>query len=549
MSDSRLGTPIPLLFAAGLQTADYAVVLAYLAGMLGIGIYLAKTQRTTEEFFVGDRRMPWWAVGMSMLATLMSTLTYLGLPGEMIQHGVALAVGWMCLPLVFLVVGYVWVPFFMRLRLTSAYEYLDRRFGPGTRWLAVVLYLYMRLVWMGAIVKTVSEAVAQITQDSGPQALASLTGGAVQLDKDGWFYFVLLVTGVVTTLYTALGGIKAVIWTDVVQFLCLFAGAVLTLLVIAGRTGTGPVDWWIEATRTSHDAPALFSWDLNKREVVFWTLLGGFMWHVCTHASDQVALQRYFTTRSASDARRVAAVNYVLDAIMAVLLAMVGMALLTYFVRNPSELPQDVSDPRDAKFADHIFPHFIAYGLPVGVSGLVVAAVFAVAQSSLDSGINSTATVIIVNVIRRHRSQPLSESGELRLAQWLTLAIGMGVTLTGLAVTLLPHKYNIIDMQMKSFNCVLGPLGAIFMAGILLPHVGSRAVLTGGIIGTLCGVSFAFADLVPGWRSPAPYLLIPLSWIVTFTLTALLGGVLRRPAPEQVRGLTWQSAMRGESAE
>ena len=158
MADCAFPISFSLLFAAGLHTADYAVVLAYLAGMLGIGIYLAKTQRTTEEFFVGDRRMPWWAVGLSMIATLMSTLTYLGMPGEMIQHGVALGVAWLCLPLVYLVVGYVWVPFFMRLGLTSAYEYMDRRFGSGARVLAVLLYLYMRFVWMGAIVFTASRA-------------------------------------------------------------------------------------------------------------------------------------------------------------------------------------------------------------------------------------------------------------------------------------------------------------------------------------------------------------------------------------------------------
>ena len=124
MTESAGGFPLPLLFATGLQTLDYLVVFTYMAGMVGIGVYLAKTQRTTEEFFVGDRRMPWWAVGMSMIATLMSTLTYLGAPGEMIQHGLGLGIAWLCLPFVFLIVGYVWVPFFMRMRLTSAYEYI-----------------------------------------------------------------------------------------------------------------------------------------------------------------------------------------------------------------------------------------------------------------------------------------------------------------------------------------------------------------------------------------------------------------------------------------
>ncbi|HEY8505835.1 MAG TPA: hypothetical protein VIL46_14720, partial [Gemmataceae bacterium] len=138
--------PLPLA-AAGLHTLDYVIVLVYMLGMVALGLYLYRRQGTAEDFFVGGRRMPWLATGLSMLATLMSTLTYLGLPGETIGHGVGLAISLAALPLAYVVVAYVWVPFFMRLRLTSAYEYLERRFGTGARMYGVVLYLYMRFLW------------------------------------------------------------------------------------------------------------------------------------------------------------------------------------------------------------------------------------------------------------------------------------------------------------------------------------------------------------------------------------------------------------------
>jgi SSS family solute:Na+ symporter len=541
--------PPPVTLATlGIQPVDYAIVFVYLLGMLLVGWWLSRRQETVEDFFVGGRRMPWLATGLSMIATLMSTLSYLGAPGELIQHGVGQAMALIAIPFAFLVVGFLWVPFFMRLRLTSAYEYIERRFGTPTRLFAVSVYLYMRLVWMGAIVFTVTLAVAQVTGHTAPPAVASLTGGLVQFTPTGWFYFVLLATGLISTLYTTLGGIKAVIWTDVAQFVVLFSGAVLTLCIVALRTGTGPAQWWHEAAGTAHALPPLASWDLSTRVTLFATVLTGFMWEICTHASDQVALQRYFSTGSARQARRTAAVSYCASAAMQLLLACVGAALLTYYLRHASELPPDVADPRDPAFADRIFPHFIEYGLPVGVTGLVLAAIFAVAQSSIDSGINSTATVIAVDLVRRFRSRPLEPRAELRLAQALTLAIGLFATGTGVVVSLLPDR-NILDLQMRSFNCVLGPLGAVFMAGMLLRHAGQAAVLTAGIVGTLSGLIFGYMDILFGVTGPSTYLIIPLSWLVTFALAALLGGFLPGPRPEQVRGLTWRELVRGDGGD
>ncbi|HUE69671.1 MAG TPA: hypothetical protein VMP01_02185 [Pirellulaceae bacterium] len=557
----------PVIFAAGLVPVDYVVIFVYMLGMLAVGWYISRRQETSAEFFVGGRKMPWFITGVSMIATLMSTITYLGAPGEMIQHGIGQSLSFLALPFAFLVVGFLWVPFFMRLRLTSAYEYLERRFGTGARMLGISLYLWMRFLWMGVIIFTASRAVAQITEDSAPQAIGTLTGGLVEFTPTSWFYFVLLSTGIFSTLYTMLGGIKAVIWTDVAQFAVLFTGAVATLFFVAANTGTGPVTWFREVTSEAHKLPPLATWDLHTRVTILWTVIAGFMWHVCTHASDQVCLQRYFATKNAKAARRTAAVNYCLDVTMQLLLATVGAALLTYYLRHGTELPPGISDPRDVQ-ADKIFPWFIAHGLPVGLSGLVVAALFAVAQSSIDSGINSTATVITVDLVRRFRKTQQTGHAELRLAQGLTLILGLVITAMGVALSLIPPKYNIIDIQFKSFNCVLGPLAAMFMAGMLLKHVGQRAVVIAGCIGAASGLLFAFMDLIPGWLwsvsflqpflttfsetapvvvAPTPFLIIPLSWLITFVLAAVLGGFLPGPRPEQVEGLTWRSVVRDEN--
>jgi solute:Na+ symporter, SSS family len=548
----------PTLLAVGLQPVDYAIMVGYMCCMLAMGWYLSRKQVNIEDFFVGGRTMPWLATGMSMIATLMSTLSYLGSPGEMIKHGVAQFVAILALPFVFIVVWTLWVPFFMRLRLTSAYEYLEMRFGPKARLLGAVLYLYMRFLWMGAIIYSASIAVAHITQDTAPGAIASLTGGAIRFDAQSWFYFVLISTGVVSTAYTVLGGISAVIWTDVVQMFFLFLGAVVTLIVVAAKTGTGPLVWWQEVTSISHEFPPLASWDLSQRNTILWSLLGVFFWQICTHASDQVALQRYFSNVDVRAARKTAMVGIFLDITMQTLLGMVGAALLVYYMRNPDRLPAGVDSPMTTGFSDRIFPHFINYGLPVGISGFVVAAIFAVAQSSIDSGINATSSVIMIDLVRKYRRNQSSEAQDLKLAKILTVCIGVVVTLMGVALSLAPKDLNLIDLQLKSFNCVLGPLGAMFMAGMLLRHVGQTPVVIAGITGAVCGLMFGFMDvlftpLVQSLtgsetlvvRCPSPFLVIPLSWLVTFMLSALLGGFFPGPTLDQVRRYTWAGIFYG----
>lgn len=543
---------LPTLLATSLQPFDYLVVFVYMICMLGMGWYLSRKQENIEDFFVAGRSMPWMATGLSLIATLMSTLTYLGAPGEMIKHGVAQFLGLLALPFVFLVVWNLWVPFFMRLRLTSAYEYLDLRFGPHARLLGVILYLYMRFLWMGAVIYSASLALALITQETAPGAIASLTGGLVQFDESSWFYFVLISTGVISTIYTVLGGISAVIWTDVVQMIILFLGAVFTLIMVAFETQTGPLQWWAEVAGTTHSIPKFATWNLTERNTILWSLLGIFFWHVCTHASDQVALQRYFSNPDVKSARKTAMVGIAMDVTMQVLLGMVGAALLVYYLRRPGELPAGITSPANSQFADRIFPHFINHGLPVGISGFVISAIFAVAQSSIDSGINSTTTVIMIDLVRPSRKRALTETQDLRLAQLLTFAIGAIVTLMGLLLSFAPREYNLVDLQLKSFNCVLGPLGALFMTGMLLRHVGQTPVVIATVLGSVCGLLFGFMDVLftpiaqalsgsetAVVRCPSPFLICPLSWLVTFLLAALLGGFFPGPTLDQVKRFTW----------
>jgi len=278
-----------------------------------------------------------------------------------------------------------------------------------------------------------------------------------------------------------------------------------------------------------------------------------------------VALQRYFTTPSLKAARRGNIVNFVADFVVMILLSLCGMALLTYYLQFPAEIAPEVApgitDPRADQVADHIFPHFIAHGLPTGVSGIVVAALFAVAMSSLDSGINSCSTVLTVDVVRRLRPATTPEA-ELRLARILTLFIGLGLTAIAYPLVFLPPDHNIIDITARTFNCALGPLAAMFVVGMFLPHVGERAIVISAIVGLavailvawwtellwLCGLTGYpnLPDALENIARPGPFLVTPLAALSTFLLSAFLGALLKQPNLQQVQSLTWRAVVFGD---
>ena len=538
----------------GLQALDYLVVVVYLLSVLAVGLYFSTKQTKSEEYFIGGRKMPWLAVGLSIMASLLSTISYLASPGEMIKNGPTMALAWLIVPFVFLIVSFVWLPFLMKLELTSVYEYLDRRFGRRAGQLASILFVFvLRLFWMGLVVLTASEAVADITYAS----VASLVGSDV-LDLTEWTLFVLISVGILATVYTVLGGIQAVIWTDVVQTIILVVGAVLTLLIIVFETSTGPFDWWNTMTASQagggHEFPPLWSWDLSERNVLGFALLHSSFWYLCTFLGDQVAMQRYFSMDSLRSAIRGNAVNFSCDLMIMLLLALCGMALLTYYTQNPVEIVDGISDPQQAKVADRVFPHFIGHHLPVGVAGLVVAALFAAAMSSLDSGINSVATVLTVDFIRKKHPH-ITDARELQLARWISVAIGLGCTGMAVGLMFLPEDLNIIDASARTFNCALGPLAAMFLVGMFLPHVGETAVIVATVCGTLIALVVSWwselvavlglAELLSG-ANPGTFLILPLSTVGTFLIAAVLGSVLPSADLSVTRKLTWRAVVKGQ---
>jgi len=551
--------PMPqslLAQSAGLQPIDYVVVLLYLLGVLGVGCFFSKQQHATSEFFVGGRRLPWLAVGLSIVATMLSTVSYLATPGEVIQHGLALSVGWLALPIAFVIVNFLWIPFFMRLGVTSIYEYLEPRFGLLTRCTAVALFvLILRLLWMAIIVRTASDAVAQITYDSIGDIWPN------EISQHQWTVYVLISVGCLATVYTMLGGMQAVVWTDVAQFVVLFGGLILTLLFVGFRTGTGPLEWWQTATKSGQEFPALASWDITERNTVLFTVLHVVFWYACTFIADQVAVQRYLSTSSVSAAKSGNLVNFIADFLVMCLLAVCGMALLTYY-QHPDFMTVIVdgqSDPRAAGVSDRVFPHFIAYGLPAGISGLVVAALFAVAMSSLDSGINSVAAVLTIDVFTRW-NPGISDRQALRIARTTSLVVGSLCTVLAWAMLSLPERYNIMEITARTFNCALGPLGVMFIVGLFMPSARQPAVLAGTAVSMLIAIGVAWyveltwlfhltpyeflSEATENVRSPSPFLVTPLATVSGILVAACVAGLSPGSSSAAARSMTWRAVVR-----
>ncbi|MFO0904616.1 MAG: hypothetical protein U0939_16545 [Pirellulales bacterium] len=523
----------------GLGRLDLAAIALYLCGTFGIAWWFGRQQKDAEDFLVGGRHMPWFAVGLSILATLFSTLSYVGVPGEMIKHGVGMFVGYLAIPASALVITRLWIPFFMRLRLTSAYEYLERRFSYGVRACGAGLFVLLRLGWMSMVIGAASLALDRI---KGPD-LEFLPG------PDQYWWIALV--GVIAAVYTAVGGIQAVIWTDVVQCLLLLAGVLLAIGYVVWNDGTGPLEWWRIASehRGSHTSPPLFSWDLTVRVTIVTALINNFFWHTCTHGSDQVVLQRYFSTASLAAARRSYFINIAVDVTMAVLLSLAGLALLAFYLRHANLLPPEATSAVQA--ADRLFPHFLGTQLPAGCAGLVMAAFLCDAIQTLEAGANAITAVVTNDFVPRLRRGGRRRFSELGFVRLMTIVISILVTANAFFVirVMAHYQLTLVDLMPRFFNMFVGPLAALFFVGMFVRRATGRSALPAALLGLAVSVLWSWWPMLFG-REYAPTILLSIAvpCCTTFATAWLLSLLVDDGAPHPGWAYTWRAVLQRPEA-
>jgi SSS family solute:Na+ symporter len=563
-----LNTPVGMLAAApasapapraGLQWVDLLAVAIYLLVTVVIVIRSSRRQSSTSEFFLGGRRMPWMAVGLSVLATLMSSISYMGVPGEMIKNGVTMFAQYLAVPFSMTVVLLVWIPFFMRLRFTSAYEYLERRFDVRTRIIGSLLFLLLRLGWMSMVMYVGSLALTQMVGSLVPAdvvdpLMSRLKGAdaAPLMLRSTLLYWTIVTVGLFATVYSSVGGFRAAIWNDVLQSLMLFGGTIVTLGYVFWTTGTGPSDWWRIASENSagHTKLVIFSLDPTVRMTLVTAMMLSFSWTICTHGSDQVVLQRYFSTTSLSSARRSYIVNAVTDLIMGALLALCGLALLAFYLQHPTYLPAGILSVESGKTivngGDKVLPYFFAHQLPAGIGGVILAVLLCDAMQTLVSGVNSISAVFADDLYVRLRPDRKDLVSDVRFARLLTVVVGLCVTALGTGVAWLAQNSNrnIIDMMGPAFNMFLGPLASLFLIGMFLKCDGRVAVIT-----VACSVLISI--LWNYWQilfktdyQPTITLATAVPYFSSYIIAAFLGSFIKPAADFAGLEYTWSAVMK-----
>lgn len=446
-----------------LHVVDWAIIGVYACSTLALGWYYGRKQRDTDEYFVGHGGIHPFFIGVSLFATLLSTVSYLSAPGEAVGKGPVGLFGWVILPLIYVVVAYGLLPIYMKQRVTSAYELLEVRLGLSVRLLGATMFLALRLVWMTLLVYLAAKAMT------------------IALGVDAkWVPLVVLITGVVSVIYTTMGGLRAVVITDFMQALLLLGGAWLVIAIITWEFGG--FDWFPRQWQSNWDRQPIFSFDPETRITLVGTIVSMTVWFIATAGGDQTSVQRFMATRDLKAARRAYAVQLSVTVVVLATLFLVGFALLGYYQVRADELPANVDL---GAHADQVFPHFIGTQLPVGIAGLVVAAMFAAAMSSIDSGVNSVTAVVMTDFLDRFGLKPRTETGHVRIARALALAIGLVVVLGSSSVKLI--EGNITAVTNKTVNLLVTPIFILFALALFV----RRATALGAWVATICGVTTA----------------------------------------------------------
>jgi solute:Na+ symporter, SSS family len=435
---------------------DQIVLGSYLLGMVLLGSYFSRREKTTDDYFRGGRRVPWWAAGLSIFGTALSSITYVAVPGSAFSGNWTMLLLSISSLLLVPVVTRVYIPFYRALDVTTPYEYLQRRFNTPARMLASAQWIAFQFGRMAIILYMPS------------LALQAVTGIDISL--------CIVLMGVLTTLYTMLGGIEAAVWTDVAQVVVLMGGAIVSVVFVVIRVdgGLGAILHEGMAAGKFHT----FQWSWSYALPAVWVMvIGGAVANFSVYSTDQALVQRYVVTPNTAGARRALWTSALGGVPTAILFFFLGTAMWVFYKQHGELLPAGTGGDVARMKGDAVFPLFMVQQLPAGVSGLVIAGLFAAAMSTLCSGVNSIAAAVSTDFVRRLRPAT-SDRTMLTTARVLTAAVGL--VATGVALVMARSS---IHSQYEFFMMVLGlftgGLAGLFVLGIFTRRATAWGSLTG----------------------------------------------------------------------
>jgi SSS family transporter len=472
-----------------LSFLDVIVIALYFLILSWMGWFFSKRQKNTNDYFKGGGRVPWWAAGLSIFGTALSAITFMAIPAKTFATDWSYFTLNMTIFMVAPIIVFVFIPFYRKLDITTAYEYLEVRFNLVVRLIGSLSFILFQVGRMGVVMFLPSIALNVVT---------------------GIDIFVCIgLMGIISLVYTMMGGIEAVIWTDVMQVIVLLGGAILSLVLIIITLDGGFISI-VETAAENHKFNVIdLTWSL-RQPTVWVMLIGGIFANITTYGTDQTMVQRYLTTKSVKNAKQSVWTNAILVIPATLIFFFVGTALFVFYKHYPQELNPTFTNN------DAIFPWYIASQLPAGISGLLIAGIFAAAMSSLSSSMNSAATAYSTDI--HFRFNWSNKVGGLKVARIATLVIGLVGILFALMMATMDVK-SLWDEFQKILGLVIGSLGGVFLLGILTKKANSPGVL----IGIACSIAVQIWVAI---HEPVHLIAFAATGVVSCFLFGYIGSIL-----------------------
>lgn len=491
-----------------LHPLDLLIIVVYMAGTLAVGWWCGRQQRHIRDYFLSDKNTPWWALMGSIVATETSTVTFISVPAFAFAANTKGEGG--NFTFLQLVCGYMigrlaivalFIPLYFKGELFTVYQVLDQRFSGRVKRTAASLFL---------VTRSIADGIRLFATGLVVVALMGWTG---------WQWgdpAAILIAGVVTIAYTYVGGMAAVIWTDVLQLVVYLVGAVVAAFVLLGKIPGG----WNEVVAVGSEFHKFQLFDFTTgltRSYTFWAgLIGGAFLTTATHGTDQLMVQRYLCSKNARQATAALLTSGVFIVAQFVLFLLIGVMLFVFY-HSTQTLPAEV-----AARADRLFPYFIVNELPHGVIGLVIAAIFAAAMSTLSSSLNSLSASSVTDFYKPLVRPNGDDAHYLKASRWATAL--WGVVQIIVALIAIRMEKRVVDAVLAVASFTNGPVLGLFFLGVLTKRVGPRGALAGVLTGIVV-MLFVWLRLPVSWQW---YVLIGST--VTFVAGNLASLVLERRA-------------------
>src|SRR5580704_7842640 len=450
-----------------MRSLDLIVIAAYLAGLIAIGLRFARRQRTTEQYFVAGRSVPGWAMGLSLLATIITSVTFIAYPGSAYAGDWSLLVPGIMFVAVLGVASFVVVPFYRHVVHMSAYEYFGRRFGTGVRVYSSLAFAIGHFSKMGFVFYLLA------------LTLSSMTGWPI--DR------VILLTAAVTVFYTMLGGIEAVVWSDVVQGFVLWLGILVSIGFLLFLPPQGPHAILSDAWQHHKMSLGSTAFRFDKPTIIVLAIYG-FFFYLQKYTADQTVVQRYLIARSDRSALRGITLGATLCLPVWTAFMLIGSLLWSFYRLTGEKLPKSITK------ADGIFPHFLVTHIPSGLAGLFIAALLGSAMSMLASDMNCLSVIAVEDFYRFAR--PRSTDRQLLRAGRIVVAAS-GLAAAAVALRLAHTQGSALSLYYTITAVVAGGLAGLFLLAFLMP----RATREGAIAGLIVSLIFtAWATFTEGGK-------------------------------------------------